>query len=482
MKKRSIAKVMAAVMLLSLAAAPAAEAASFKSGAAGNAVLSGAMVQSVDKGKSYYDLLNDNSSNNSVRGTKSNPISVSVDLSDVLSDSGTVKESVKKEVVHIAAQVIATKYDANFGVISESGNSQVKASYEKNLNSGNSVSAVPALSSEQVTKLLNADSNLTSTAVSDSAIEDVFSVSATNYKVTTSDGGAFKQRIVVSYGDDLFRAGINEKGNVIYQFRDSTYARSVLKTIRNGDTLETAITVNNKGLNSGRTIWIELTAKTETSSAEGRGDGYIRVLSDSKVVEKVPVKFDAKDSSLLNTASRKLTLTEVLGQTSTSDLYLTSSKAEDKTLDLNNVYSWTLTNSNGDPQSLGKIETINARLFKKSMVKEVKATNAKYIRAGAFRDSKYLKKLTLNNGDTIEQINKKAFYNCEKLTSVKVGGKALKKVDTNAFGGSTDKTTLKIKIGANKTKYNKAVKKFEKSGVSEAKFSRISPDDSSSDD
>ena len=151
MKKRSIAKVMAAVMLLSLAAAPAAEAASFKSGAAGNAVLSGAMVQSVDKGKSYYDLLNDNSSNNSVRGTKSNPISVSVDLSDVLSDSGTVKESVKKEVVHIAAQVIATKYDANFGVISESGNSQVKASYEKNLNSGNSVSAVPALSSEQRT-------------------------------------------------------------------------------------------------------------------------------------------------------------------------------------------------------------------------------------------------------------------------------------------------------------------------------------------
>ena len=52
------------------------------------------------------------------------------------------KESVKKEVVHIAAQVIATKYDANFGVISESGNSQVKASYEKNLNSGNSVRAV----------------------------------------------------------------------------------------------------------------------------------------------------------------------------------------------------------------------------------------------------------------------------------------------------------------------------------------------------
>ena len=121
----------------------------------------------------------------------------------------------------------------------------------------------------------------------------------------------------------------------------------------------------------------------------------------------------------------------------------------------------------------GNIDTINSRVFKEGKEKMVKAENAKFIHNGAFRKNKQMKKLILNDGKKIKKVNEKAFYDCKNLKTVKIGSKTLKQIGKNAFGGSTDKKSLRIKIKGNKNQYNKAVKKFKKSGVKKAKFAKI---------
>ena len=124
--------------------------------------------------------------------------------------------------------------------------------------------------------------------------------------------------------------------------------------------------------------------------------------------------------------------------------------------------------------SIGKITDIRSRLFKDGKEKLVQAKNVKFIRNGAFRKNKQLKKAILSDDVSMKKINEKAFYDCKKLNTVKVKVKTLKQVGKNAFGGSTDKKGLKFNLDAgNKTQYNKAVKLFKKSGVKKAKFRKI---------
>ena len=124
--------------------------------------------------------------------------------------------------------------------------------------------------------------------------------------------------------------------------------------------------------------------------------------------------------------------------------------------------------------SIGKITDIRSRLFKEGKEKLVQAKNVKFIRNGAFRKSKQLKKAILSDDVSMKKINEKAFYDCKKLNTVKVKVNTLKQVGKNAFGGSTDKKGLKFNLKCgNKTQYNKAVKLFKKSGVKKAKFRKI---------
>ena len=121
--------------------------------------------------------------------------------------------------------------------------------------------------------------------------------------------------------------------------------------------------------------------------------------------------------------------------------------------------------------SIGKITDIRSRLFKDCKEKLVHAKNVKWIRNGAFRKNKQLKKAILSDDTSMKKINEKAFYDCKKLNTVKVKVNTLKQVGKSAFGGSTDKKGLKFNLKAgNKTQYNKAVKLFKKSGVKKAKF------------
>ena len=125
--------------------------------------------------------------------------------------------------------------------------------------------------------------------------------------------------------------------------------------------------------------------------------------------------------------------------------------------------------------SVGKVDTIHARVFKNCKEKLVNAENAKFINNGAFRKNKQLKKIIVGTEvSSVKKINEKAFYDCKKLTTAKIKVNNIKHVGKAAFGGSTDKKSLifKLKCG-NKTQYNKAVKLFKKSGVKKAKFKKI---------
>ena len=140
------------------------------------------------------------------------------------------------------------------------------------------------------------------------------------------------------------------------------------------------------------------------------------------------------------------------------------------------VYDFSILGQNTDlgTVSIGKISDIRSRIFKECKEKLVHAKNVKWIRNGAFRKNKQLKKAILSDDTSMKKINEKAFYDCKKLNTVKVKVNTLKQVGKNAFGGSTDKKGLKFNLKCgNKTQYNKAVKLFKKSGVKKAKFRKI---------
>ena len=166
---------------------------------------------------------------------------------------------------------------------------------------------------------------------------------------------------------------------------------------------------------------------------------------------------------------------------------LRSDAAKGKTLDLTDAYIFDVTGSDvyynwltggvyTDVATInvGKIQDIRSGLFKNAKEKKIQAKNVKWIRNGAFRSNKQLKTAILSDDSSMKKIHEKSFYKCKKLTKVKVNVKTLKAVGKNAFGDSTDKKSLTFNLkSGNKTKYNKAVKLFKKSGVKKAKFRKI---------
>ena len=186
-------------------------------------------------------------------------------------------------------------------------------------------------------------------------------------------------------------------------------------------------------------------------------------------------------------ASRRLRIYNV----ESHDLALLKSDyAKGKNLIMDEIYAWTgdqsyattwttwddtmwLKIDDFSEVSVGKVTEIRSRVFKECKEKLVHAENAKIIQNGAFRKNKQLKTAIIGTETKTRKIHEKAFYDCKKLTKLKLSGKNLKQVGKNALGGDTDKKSLRIKIKGNKTQYNKAVKLFKKSGVKKAKFSKI---------
>ena len=119
----------------------------------------------------------------------------------------------------------------------------------------------------------------------------------------------------------------------------------------------------------------------------------------------------------------------------------------------------------------GEISEIHARLFKSCKEKLVNAENVKFINNGAFRKNKQLKKAIIGSEKNIKKINEKAFYDCKKLATVKLSGKTLKKVGSGAFKNC--KSNMIFKIKGNSTQVKKAWAKIKKQAPAKAKYAKI---------
>ena len=128
-------------------------------------------------------------------------------------------------------------------------------------------------------------------------------------------------------------------------------------------------------------------------------------------------------------------------------------------------------NENISTTSVGKITTIHSQLFKGTKEKFVKAEYAKFINNGAFRKNKQLKKAYIGNEKNLKKVNSKAFYDCKKLATVKLSGKALKNVGSGAFKNC--KSNMIFKIKGNSTQVKKAWAKIKKQAPAKAKYAKI---------
>lgn len=121
--------------------------------------------------------------------------------------------------------------------------------------------------------------------------------------------------------------------------------------------------------------------------------------------------------------------------------------------------------------AIGKIDTIHARLFKECKEKYVDAQYAKFINNGAFRKNKQLKKARIGDEKNIKKINEKAFYDCKKLATVKLSGKALKRVGKDAF--KKCKNNILFKIKGNDKQVKRAAKMLLKQAPAKARYAKI---------
>ena len=136
-------------------------------------------------------------------------------------------------------------------------------------------------------------------------------------------------------------------------------------------------------------------------------------------------------------------------------------------------YDWWLLGQNNTlpTEEAGIVNTIHARLFKDCKEKLVQAENVKFINNGAFRKNKQLKKAIIGTERNIKKINEKSFYDCKKLATVKLSGKTLKRVGSGAFKNT--KSNIIFKIKGNSKQVDSAWKKLKKQAPAKARHAKI---------
>ena len=357
---------------------------------------------------------------------------------------------------------------------------------------------------------------LTSSSANATLIENLFKINGSSKvgKVVTS--GAYLD-VNVTAGDGV-TVDYATDGSLIVNFPQTTRWATRVENLNN-EAIVIPVTVTAGTLNEVVGTFTLKLGGAITVTGDDYWNGFVKLKGDNNRFAPIRVHVDLYDSLndpkvLINNAiivqngnvnlvavdrftdwsNNKLTIYDVHP---TDMAYLKSDLAKGKNLMLDEVYVWY-----GDSDfwrsynttwwdsldywydladlttfatvNLGKVTDIRSRVFKEGKEKLVHAKNVKFIRNGAFRKNKQLKKAILSDDTSMKKINEKAFYDCKKLDTVKVKVKTLKQVGKNAFGGSTDKKSLKFNLKAsNKTQYNKAVKLFKKSGVKKAKFRKI---------
>lgn len=119
------------------------------------------------------------------------------------------------------------------------------------------------------------------------------------------------------------------------------------------------------------------------------------------------------------------------------------------------------------------VTKISGQALKEAHMKKVVAENVKSVGKGAFRKCKQVKKIDLSDSNKVRKIHSKAFYGDRNLNTVIIDGRKLKTVGADAFSGV--KKNCNIKIKAKKSKFDADVKLIEKSGAKNVKYTRVAP-------
>ena len=299
-----------------------------------------------------------------------------------------------------------------------------------------------------------------------SALSSNNDISSSVMKETVN--GAYKADVYIG-GDVFNRFAIDNDGSFRFNVNTPSLANDThIQNAIHGNapivmsvTLRFAARARVRGNVVGaKRVWIRL-----ANTAESNYDGYVILKQDNGQNLHIGVNYTQDSNGYA-------TLTAAESEAIKRD------SVKGGRLLLDYVYDRTNTTESTTANTAFRIRTISSRIFKEGKFQAVSGLGddgAKWIRHihnGAFRKCKQLKKVNLDTSKKIRKINEKAFYDCKKLATVKLDGRNLKKIGTNAFKGT--KSNIKFKIKANtKTQYNKAVKMIKKAAPKKAKFYKI---------
>ena len=299
-----------------------------------------------------------------------------------------------------------------------------------------------------------------------SALSSNNDISSSVMKETVN--GAYKADVYIG-GDVFNRFAIDNDGSFRFNVNTPSLANDThIQNAIHGNapivmsvTLRFAARARVRGNVVGaKRVWIRL-----ANTAESNYDGYVILKQDNGQNLHIGVNYTQDSNGYA-------TLTAAESEAIKRD------SVKGGRLLLDYVYDRTNTTESTTANTAFRIRTISSRIFKDGKFQAVSGLGddgAKWIRNihnGAFRKCKQLKKVNLDTSKKIRKINEKAFYDCKKLATVKLDGRNLKKIGTNAFKGT--KSNIKFKIKANtKTQYNKAVKMIKKAAPKKAKFYKI---------
>ena len=288
-------------------------------------------------------------------------------------------------------------------------------------------------------------------------------------KTTVSSEGIFKEDKYI--GATVFDGGYQVMADGHFRFlvgtpstQDTAYIEAALNS---SDPIVLRMTVgfDNTVVRDGNNVAIpDKQAWVRLASQEAADyDGYVILHQDNGYDRHIGVNYSV--------ANGYATITKANMDVLNSDV------AKGGRLYLDYVYN--RTNTSASTSTLAyKIRTIGSRVFKEGKFQVISGLNsdgAKWIRNihnGAFRKCKQLKKVNLDTSKKIRKINEKAFYDCKKLATVKLDGRNLKKIGSKAFSGTKSNINFRIKANT-KTQYNKAVKMLKKAAPKKAKFTKI---------
>jgi hypothetical protein len=122
-----------------------------------------------------------------------------------------------------------------------------------------------------------------------------------------------------------------------------------------------------------------------------------------------------------------------------------------------------------------KVGKLGSQVLKEAKMKKIELKNCSKVGKGAMRKCKQLRNVNLKDKNKVRKIHAKAFYDCKNLKNISIDARKLNTVGTDSF--TKVKKNCRIKLKANKSKYNDVVKKIKKANKKNTtlKFARIAP-------